>query len=362
MASFIKGLGDLLGGVAAGVKAGGKSIVREPVPTPQAKPVEAKPIEAKPVQNSAPSPQAGSGEASRPVAVVGADGSVSGKGVDPLPGRPSQSSGAPGASATPARNTAGSAQPNSGGLPPYLVNAVKGFEGFTPTASWDYKQHSVGYGTRGNPGETITREQADIRLNEELGKAQAMVNRFAPDAPDGVKAALTSLTFNAGSAWMTSGLGERVKAGDWGGAKDRFLQYNKAGGKVLPGLVKRRQAEAAWFDGAGSNDAVNAAVDTMSPSRPQSASALDQAARIPGAASADAPGEVGSTSKGKGILDGLAGALSGLGGGDGGEATPAVVQPVYTQVNPTEPTSVGAPQFVNSERWNALGGVLEGMA
>lgn len=346
MASFLKDLGELVSGVASGIKAGGKGVVRE----------------AQPAQSPTPAPQTKPAEASRPVAIVGGDGSVSGQGIDPLPGRPVQNANA---SATPAAapvQTAGVTPPNSGGLQPYLVNAVKGFEGFTPTASWDYKQHSVGYGTRGNPGETITREQADVRLNEELGKAQAMVNKFAPDAPEGVKSALTSLTFNAGSAWMNSGLGERVKARDWAGAKDRFLRYNKAGGKVLPGLVKRRQAEAAWFDGVGSNDTVNAALETISPSQSQTAGALNQAARLPGASSADAPAETGGNPKGKGILDSLAGALSGLGGDGEAEAAPAVVQPVYTQVSVAEPTSVGAPQFVNSDRWNALGGVLEGMA
>lgn len=134
-------------------------------------------------------------------------------------------------------------------LDPSLVQAVKGFEGYTPKASWDYKQHSVGYGTRANaPGEQISQPEAEQRLNAELSKAASLVGAFAPNAPEGVKKALTSLTFNAGNKWMDSGLGQAVKAGNWPEAQRIFMQYNKAGGETLPGLVNRRQQEAQWFD------------------------------------------------------------------------------------------------------------------
>ncbi len=132
-----------------------------------------------------------------------------------------------------------------------IYGAIKGFEGYTPRASWDYKQHSIGYGTRARyPGEVIDRNEAESRLRSEVDNARLLVDGFAPHAPEGVKAALTSLTFNAGSKWQDSGLGQAVKAGDWNTAQNRFLQYNKAGGSVLPGLVKRRQQEASWFNGA----------------------------------------------------------------------------------------------------------------
>lgn len=134
-------------------------------------------------------------------------------------------------------------------LDPSLVQAVKGFEGYTPKASWDYKQHSVGYGTRAqSPGEQISQPEAEQRLNVELSKAASLVGAFAPDAPEGVKKALTSLTFNAGNKWMDSGLGQAVKAGNWPEAQRIFMQYNKAGGQTLPGLVNRRQQEAQWFN------------------------------------------------------------------------------------------------------------------
>lgn len=145
------------------------------------------------------------------------------------------------------------AQPKLGrvasALDPSLVESVKGFEGYSPKAAWDYKQNSVGYGTKAQyPGEQITPEVADQRLNTELSKAASLVGAFAPDAPDGVKKALISLTYNAGPKWMDSGLGQAVKSGNWQEAQRIFMQYNKAGGQTLPGLVNRRQQEAQWFN------------------------------------------------------------------------------------------------------------------
>jgi GH24 family phage-related lysozyme (muramidase) len=132
-----------------------------------------------------------------------------------------------------------------------IADAVKRFEGFAPKAQWDHKQFSVGYGTKGAPGETIDRATADLRLNQELGKAADIVDRVNPNLPPGARAALISLTYNAGGEWASAGLGERVKAGDLAGAKALFVQYNKASGEVNPGLVARRNEEVTWFDKDG---------------------------------------------------------------------------------------------------------------
>lgn len=129
------------------------------------------------------------------------------------------------------------------------ADAVKGFEGFAPRASWDYKQNTNGYGTQAlSPGEVIDRPEAERRFADAWSQANASVNQFAPNAPEGVKAALASLTFNAGPGWQSAGLGSAVRAGDWDAAKQHFLQYNKAGGQVDPGLVSRRATEAGWFN------------------------------------------------------------------------------------------------------------------
>lgn len=132
-----------------------------------------------------------------------------------------------------------------------LLEAVKRFEGYSPRASWDFKQNSVGYGTRARyPGEVIDRQEAERRLQQEIAQAQAIVARHASHVDAGTQAALTSLTYNAGDAWTRSGLGEAIRRNDLASARERFLQYNKAGGQVLPGLASRRQQEAQWIGNA----------------------------------------------------------------------------------------------------------------
>lgn len=130
----------------------------------------------------------------------------------------------------------------------YYLDAIRNFEGFTPKASWDYAQFSNGYGTRARfDGEVIDRAEAERRFKAEISQARAIVERAAPHIDEGTKAALTSLTYNAGTAWIGSGLGEAVRAGDLDSAREIFQKYNKAGGEVLPGLVRRRAAEAQWI-------------------------------------------------------------------------------------------------------------------
>lgn len=130
-----------------------------------------------------------------------------------------------------------------------LVNAVKKFEGFQPHAYGDYKQYSIGYGTKAtSPDEIITQAEAEKRLMAELAIAEQSVESFSPNAPVGVKQALTSLTYNAGPIWQRQELGQLIKAGSYEEAKAHFLQYNHAGGEVNDGLTKRRQAEVQWFD------------------------------------------------------------------------------------------------------------------
>jgi GH24 family phage-related lysozyme (muramidase) len=129
-----------------------------------------------------------------------------------------------------------------------LVGFVKEFEGFNPKAFGDYKQTSIGYGTRARPGETaISREDAETRLSEELAKARGHVEqidqkhgyKFAPHEMD----ALTSFAYNTGNINQLTADGTRKREE----ISRKMLEYNKAGGKPLPGLTRRRQAEATLF-------------------------------------------------------------------------------------------------------------------
>lgn len=134
-------------------------------------------------------------------------------------------------------------------LDPQYLDAIKGFEGYTPNASWDYKQYSSGYGTKAAPGEVIDQAEAEKRFGTAIDQAAAHVDSVNPNLPPGVRAALTSLTYNAGPGWAQSGLGEAIKSGNLEKAREIFPQYNKAGGEVNPGLVARRGKELAWWGG-----------------------------------------------------------------------------------------------------------------
>jgi lysozyme len=64
--------------------------------------------------------------------------------------------------------------------------------------------------------------------------------------PDRRLAAIISFAYNCGTGnYRISTLKKRVDAGDWAGAKQEIVRWNKAAGRVLNGLTRRRQAEAA---------------------------------------------------------------------------------------------------------------------
>lgn len=135
-------------------------------------------------------------------------------------------------------------------LPQNFIDKIKEFEGFTPDATYDVNGYRNGYGTNAlHPKERIDRNTAVDRLHRELGKAAAEVDARYPGLPPSHRAALTSLTFNAGSGWMNQGLGKAVAAGDWHDVRDKMMDYDHSAGKVLPALTDRRGVEASWMYG-----------------------------------------------------------------------------------------------------------------
>lgn len=130
-----------------------------------------------------------------------------------------------------------------------LVNFIKKMEGFRATAYWDYKQYSIGYGTRATSAtETITEAEAEARLRAEIAKADQLVTARFPNLPKGQHQALIDLTYNAGPGWEDQSLGRAVAAQNIDTIKADILQYNHAGGVVNAGLTARREAEVSWFD------------------------------------------------------------------------------------------------------------------
>lgn len=97
----------------------------------------------------------------------------------------------------------------------------------------------------------ITEETASEWLLSELrGNYMAGVLRASPNLLVHQKrlGALTSFAYNLGvSRYRASTLRQRVNAEDWGGARNELLKWNMGGGRVLPGLVRRRLSEARYF-------------------------------------------------------------------------------------------------------------------
>lgn len=110
---------------------------------------------------------------------------------------------------------------------------------------------TIGYGSTGphvKEGMVITEAQAEELLRSDLRRFEDAVDKAAPGATDNQFAAMVSLAFNIGEgAFLGSSVLRKHKAGDRVGAAESFKLWNKGGGRVLPGLVKRRAAESQLY-------------------------------------------------------------------------------------------------------------------
>ena len=95
-------------------------------------------------------------------------------------------------------------------------------------------------------GQTFTREQCDDMLAKDLLQHAAALDCIRTPMADGQKAAFLSFAFNVGNgAFCGSTLARKANAGDMRGACAELSRWTLAGGRELPGLVKRRVAERA---------------------------------------------------------------------------------------------------------------------
>lgn len=137
------------------------------------------------------------------------------------------------------------------------IALIKEFEGCKLTAYQDsVGVWTIGYGwtqpVDGKPiraGMTIKQETAERLLKTGLVSYEHDVSRLVKvRLKQGEFDALVSFTYNLGARSLsTSTLLRKLNAGDYAGAADEFLCWNKAGGKVLNGLTRRREAERALF-------------------------------------------------------------------------------------------------------------------
>ena len=97
------------------------------------------------------------------------------------------------------------------------------------------------------PEDSRTWSDAEVNqlLKDDLKRFELGVLRLCPGPlTQGQMDGLVSFAFNVGlGALQRSGLRAKHNRGDFEGAADEFLKWTKAGGKVFPGLVKRRTAE-----------------------------------------------------------------------------------------------------------------------
>ena len=110
---------------------------------------------------------------------------------------------------------------------------------------------TIGYGhtTGVLSGDIIDEAQAEVFLREDIVDPEDTVNRLVT-VPLGQNQfdALTSFVFNLGSGnFRSSTLLRKLNAGDYNGAADELLRWIHAGGKSLPGLVRRRDIERKLF-------------------------------------------------------------------------------------------------------------------
>lgn len=110
---------------------------------------------------------------------------------------------------------------------------------------------TIGWGATGPDIDEHTvwsQDQCDVRLEHDVERHAADVRRAIGDTPttQGQFDALVSFHYNTGAIGRAT-LTEKHKAGDYAGAAEEFQRWNRAGGRVLKGLVRRRGEEAKLY-------------------------------------------------------------------------------------------------------------------
>lgn len=126
--------------------------------------------------------------------------------------------------------------------------SLKTYDDGTGVLTIGYGHTSAAGAPKVRAGQTITRDQADSILASDLAKVEAQISNLVKvSITQNQFDALVSFQFNTG-ALSRSTLLKKLNVKDYKSAADEFLKWNMAGGKVLQGLIKRRQAERELFN------------------------------------------------------------------------------------------------------------------
>jgi lysozyme len=136
------------------------------------------------------------------------------------------------------------------------LNLIKHFEGlFLKAYRCEGRVWTIGYGHTGlqhqdgtvYEGRVITEAEALELLDYDLNQFEARVRALVKVPLSAAQfEALVSFDFNTGALHRSTVL-KRLNAGDYQGAADALLMWKRAGGKIQPGLVRRRKAERHLF-------------------------------------------------------------------------------------------------------------------
>ena len=148
-------------------------------------------------------------------------------------------------------------------IPEAAIDLAKRFEGFhrvpkhDPHRAYPYLCPAgfwtIGFGHLCNPNHPpISENEAEDYLTQDLQTALRATLRYCPvlaTEPEGRLAAIVDFTFNLGAGRLqTSTLRRRINQRDWSSAAQELRRWVYGAGKVLPGLVSRRQAEVTMLD------------------------------------------------------------------------------------------------------------------
>lgn len=139
------------------------------------------------------------------------------------------------------------------------LDLIKHFEGLFLNAYLDpVNIWTIGYGHTGlkhrdgtvYKGRKVTEKEAEDLLRYDLDNFAERVEMFTKGIAltDDQFGALVSFDFNTGGLGKSTLL-KKLEAGDYNAAADEFLKWNKAGGRVLAGLTRRRKSERNLFLG-----------------------------------------------------------------------------------------------------------------